>query len=240
MLKASPAIDASAPGAEALESSPLPARLLDGEDRFYGEYPWCLNAFPTLGEIVGHLGHDIERLDRLDEDWQRLEVMTNVFLLSCAVADTVDDYLHGDGYDFSKLTSAVPGPMEDNNDWGSVRVEGQEDLHVSASDIRASAEYFDSVGTRVLMGRGIGVRDTPASATVAVVNESFVKKFFKPGENPVGLPNAGPDPLRRPRARSHPGGGAPRPPAPDPRRGTADGRLILRALARGLSSGRGL
>src|SRR5205814_10451826 len=109
MLKASPAIDASAPGAEALESSPLPARLLDGEDRFYGEYPWCLNAFPTLGEIVGHLGHDIERLDRLDEDWQRLEVMTNVFLLSCAVADTVDDYLHGDGYDFSNLTSAVPG-----------------------------------------------------------------------------------------------------------------------------------
>jgi predicted permease len=76
--------------------------------------------------------------------------------------------------------------MEDNNDSGSVRVEGQEDLHVSASNIRANAEYFDSVGTHVLMGRGIGVQDTPTSATVAVVNESFVKKFFKPGENPIG------------------------------------------------------
>jgi macrolide transport system ATP-binding/permease protein len=77
-------------------------------------------------------------------------------------------------------------PMEDNNDSWSVRVEGQEDLHVSASNIRASAEYFDSVGTQVLMGRGIGVQDTPTSAAVAVVNESFVKKFFKPGDNPIG------------------------------------------------------
>jgi hypothetical protein len=38
----------------------------------------------------------------------------------------------------------------------------------------------------VLLGRGIQVQDTPASRTVAVVNESFVKKLFKPGENPIG------------------------------------------------------
>jgi hypothetical protein len=36
------------------------------------------------------------------------------------------------------------------------------------------------------MGRGIGVQDTPTSATVAVVNEAFVKKFFKPAEDPIG------------------------------------------------------
>ena len=77
-------------------------------------------------------------------------------------------------------------PMEDNNNGWSVRVEGQEDLHVSASSIRANTEYFDSVGTHVLMGRGIGVQDTATSAIVAVVNESFVKKFFKPGESPIG------------------------------------------------------
>jgi len=77
-------------------------------------------------------------------------------------------------------------PMEDNNNGWDVRVEGKEDRHVSASNIRASAEYFDSVGTHVLMGRGIGVQDTATSPTVAVVNETFVKKFFKPGENPIG------------------------------------------------------
>ena len=109
MMKASHAtMNGSAVGADASESSPLPSRLLDAEDSFYRGYPWCLNTFPTLHEIVGHLGQELERLHQHEEDWRRLEMTTNVFLLSCAVADTVDDYLHGDGYDFSKLTSAVP------------------------------------------------------------------------------------------------------------------------------------
>jgi hypothetical protein len=65
-------------------------------------------------------------------------------------------------------------------------VQGQPDLNVSASDVKANAEYFDSVGTHVLMGRGIGVQDTANSTTVSVVNQSFVKKLFKPGENLIG------------------------------------------------------
>ncbi len=77
-------------------------------------------------------------------------------------------------------------PMEDNNNGWSVQVQGKPDRHVSASDVKANAEYFQSVGTHVLMGRGIGLQDTPASRTVAVVNQSFVKKLFKPGENPIG------------------------------------------------------
>jgi macrolide transport system ATP-binding/permease protein len=91
---------------------------------------------------------------------------------------------------------AVPGvekvgissytPMEDNNDGWGVQVQGQPDLHVSASDVKANAEYFDSVGTHVLMGRGIREQDTPTSTTVAVVNQSFVSKLFKPGDNPIG------------------------------------------------------
>jgi len=36
------------------------------------------------------------------------------------------------------------------------------------------------------MGRGIERRDTPAAPHVALVNETFVKKVFKPGENPIG------------------------------------------------------
>jgi macrolide transport system ATP-binding/permease protein len=77
-------------------------------------------------------------------------------------------------------------PMEDDNNGWSVQVQGQPDLGVSASIIRANPEYFDSVGTRVVMGRGIGVGDTPTSLTVAVVNQTFVRKLFKPGENPIG------------------------------------------------------
>src|SRR5262245_17344645 len=35
-------------------------------------------------------------------------------------------------------------------------------------------------------GEGISPRDTSTSPSIAVVNETFVKKLFKPGENPIG------------------------------------------------------
>ncbi|HEY3626183.1 MAG TPA: ABC transporter permease [Terracidiphilus sp.] len=91
---------------------------------------------------------------------------------------------------------AVPGidkvgictytPMEDNNDSWSAVVQGKPDTEISSSMVKANAEYFDSVGTHVLMGRGIVAQDTANSTPVAVVNQSFVKKLFKPGENPIG------------------------------------------------------
>jgi len=75
--------------------------------------------------------------------------------------------------------------MEDNN-WGNgVQIQGKPDIHKGASFVKASAEYFDSVGTHVLQGRGFGVQDTSTSPVVAVVNQSFVKQFFGK-ENPLG------------------------------------------------------
>jgi len=85
-----------------------------------------------------------------------------------------------------KVGIATYTPMEDNNDSWDIRVEGKPDLNISASGIRVGPEYFDSVGTHVLMGRGIGIQDTATSPSVVVVNETFVKKWFKPGENPIG------------------------------------------------------
>ncbi|MBV8632033.1 MAG: ABC transporter permease, partial [Silvibacterium sp.] len=77
-------------------------------------------------------------------------------------------------------------PMEDDN-WGTgIQIQGKPDPHFGASFVRVSPEYFDSVGTRVLVGRGISQKDTPGNTNVAVVNQEFVKKFFKPGENPIG------------------------------------------------------
>lgn len=76
-------------------------------------------------------------------------------------------------------------PMEDNNWSTGVQVQGQPDLNVGASVVKANAEYFDSVGTDIVMGRGISVKDTSAAPTVAVVNREFVKKLFN-GQNPIG------------------------------------------------------
>jgi predicted permease len=84
-----------------------------------------------------------------------------------------------------KVGIASYTPMEDNN-WGNdMQVQGQPNLNITASFVKASAEYFDSVGTRVVMGRGIGVQDTSTAPRVAVVNLSFVKSFFG-DRNPIG------------------------------------------------------
>ena len=93
-----------------------------------------------------------------------------------------------------KVGISLYTPMEDNN-WGEVvRVQGQPNSAADASWIRANADYFDSVGTHVVMGRGIAATDISDSPTVAVVNREFVKKFFN-GESPIGhrFGSRGPD-----------------------------------------------
>ena len=99
---------------------------------------------------------------------------------------------------------AVPGvlkvgistvtPMEARNNNDAIQIEGQPDLHKMAGWNRVNADYFDAVGTHLVMGRGIGVQDTPSEPLVAVVNQSFVKTFFKPGENPIGAHYGDPGP----------------------------------------------
>jgi predicted permease len=85
-------------------------------------------------------------------------------------------------------------PMEDNN-WGnSVQIQGEADPNKGASFIKANAEYFDSVGTHVVAGRGIQRQDVAGAPVVAVVNETFVKQFFKPGTNPIGRRFGSPGP----------------------------------------------
>jgi macrolide transport system ATP-binding/permease protein len=77
-------------------------------------------------------------------------------------------------------------PMEDNNWDDYVQIQGQPPSGKGASWVRGNAEYFDSVGSHVIMGRGIAVQDTSTARTVAVVNHTFVKEFFKEGSNPIG------------------------------------------------------
>jgi macrolide transport system ATP-binding/permease protein len=50
---------------------------------------------------------------------------------------------------------------------------------------RVSPRYFETLGTRVLLGRAFDERDTPTSQPVAVVTEAFVRKFFG-NQNPLG------------------------------------------------------
>ncbi len=84
-----------------------------------------------------------------------------------------------------KVGLATYTPMEENN-WGSgVKVQGASDLNKGASWVKGTAEYFDSVGTHVVMGRGFTLQDTLNAPPVAVVNQEFVKQFFG-NHNPIG------------------------------------------------------
>lgn len=51
--------------------------------------------------------------------------------------------------------------------------------------VRVSPDYFNTIGTPLLRGRVIGEQDTATSQRVAVVDETFVHKFF-PKEDPIG------------------------------------------------------
>jgi macrolide transport system ATP-binding/permease protein len=94
----------------------------------------------------------------------------------------------------TKVALSTYTPMEDNN-WGNgIQIQGQPDTDSGASVVKVSPEYFDSVGTKVVMGRSIGPQDTPTSPTVAVVNEEFVKGFFPKGDNPIGRHFGSPGP----------------------------------------------
>jgi predicted permease len=84
---------------------------------------------------------------------------------------------------------ALYSTLEGNN-WGeSVFVEGRpapgpEENHGSSWD-RVSPQFFQTVGQPIIRGRVFTDQDTATSQMVAVVNQTFVKKFF-PKEDPIG------------------------------------------------------
>jgi len=90
-----------------------------------------------------------------------------------------------------KVALSLYTPLEGNNYGEGVYIQGRPEpganAHIGASWVRVGPEFFDIVGHHVLRGRGISEHDTATSVPVAVVNQSFVKKFFTNGEDPIGV-----------------------------------------------------
>jgi hydroxymethylpyrimidine pyrophosphatase-like HAD family hydrolase len=82
--------------------------VLAAELDFYSSYDWCLNAYPSIGEVMRHLEAELSRYLVAEQDWRRDEIARNVYLLSCAILDTADDYLLGRRYSFSKVLGVFP------------------------------------------------------------------------------------------------------------------------------------
>src|SRR5882672_8715279 len=89
-------------------TAPSATAWLKSESDLYLANRWCLNPFPTISELLGRLHRELRQVTAADEIWHRAEATTNVLLMSCAVADTIDDYLPGVRYDPAKAIAVVP------------------------------------------------------------------------------------------------------------------------------------
>jgi predicted permease len=83
---------------------------------------------------------------------------------------------------------ALYNPLTDN--WGELIVIDGKPLpkmseEAGASWDRVSANYLQNLGVRVVRGRGFTEADNEHSELVAVVNQAFVRRFFKAEEDPI-------------------------------------------------------
>ncbi len=83
---------------------------------------------------------------------------------------------------------AMYNPLTDN--WGElIMIAGHPSAKLNeeagASWDRVSANYLQNLGVPVLRGRAFTPADNETTAPVALVNEAFVKRFFKSDENPL-------------------------------------------------------
>ncbi len=83
---------------------------------------------------------------------------------------------------------AMYNPLTDN--WGELIMvaghpAGQFNGESGASWDRVSANYLQNFGMPILRGRAFTEADNETTAPVAIVNEAFVKRFFKSDEDPL-------------------------------------------------------
>jgi predicted permease len=80
-------------------------------------------------------------------------------------------------------------PMSGDN-WGeSIRIAGRPEPgpkeDAGASWARVMPGFFETIGAKITQGRLIEEQDTATTRPIAVVNEAFVRRFFK-DQNPIG------------------------------------------------------
>ncbi|MEO8367843.1 MAG: ABC transporter permease [Candidatus Solibacter sp.] len=84
---------------------------------------------------------------------------------------------------------ALYAPMTGDSWNDGIRIEGRPEPgakeDTGAGFVRVMPGFFEAIGSKVLLGRAITERDTGATRPVAVVNQAFVKRFFKE-QNPIG------------------------------------------------------
>jgi predicted permease len=88
-----------------------------------------------------------------------------------------------------RVAPATYAPMTGDSWNEGVRIAGRPEPpakeDTSAGWVRVMPGFFETIGAKITRGRSITDGDTAGTRKVAVVNQAFVKRFFK-GQNPIG------------------------------------------------------
>jgi predicted permease len=128
--------------------------------------------FETQGRVLVALNrpsasYTAERLAALNRDLEeRLSRLPGVQGVGLALYNP-----HTDNWGEMVLVAGHPAPAP-----------GEQ---AGASWNRVSANYLQNLGIRLVRGRYFTAGDNETTQNVAVVNEAFVKRFFKPDEDPI-------------------------------------------------------
>lgn len=83
------------------------------------------------------------------------------------------------------VSSVLEAPL---NGWvwpHDVGIEGRPEDHGTSGWTRVTPGFFNTIGDKIVMGRAISDLDNANTQLVAVINESFARRFFSK-ENPIG------------------------------------------------------
>jgi predicted permease len=87
------------------------------------------------------------------------------------------------------VAPALYAPMSGDSWNDGIRVAGRPEPgpheDASAGWARVMPSFFETIGARIVQGRSIEERDTATTRPIAVVNEAFVRRFFK-HQDPIG------------------------------------------------------
>jgi predicted permease len=87
------------------------------------------------------------------------------------------------------VAPALYAPMSGDNWSQGIRIAGRPEPgpkeDTGASWARVMPGFFETIGGKIVQGRSIEEQDTATTRPIAVVNEAFVRRFFK-DQNPIG------------------------------------------------------
>jgi putative ABC transport system permease protein len=96
------------------------------------------------------------------------------------------------------VAPALYAPMTGDSWNDGIRIEGRPEPgakeDTGAGWSRVMPGFFETIGTKMALGRTLNEDDTATTRKVAVINEAFAKKFFK-DQNPIGQ-HFGPDKIK--------------------------------------------